>query len=518
MPSEGLGLGRAEAEDFFGDLIIQFCRTGLQLPQLHVEGMHETREQFERLLAAASAQFKERNVRTVIVIDGLDHIPREERPIRSLLLELPNPEAVPDGVVFVLGSQTLNLPDLPLAARDQASLVDRTVRMEPLSHEAVYRFTDDVGLPRDIDRDTICDLSARHPLAVRYLVESLKLAPDSAARQSILSGDFGYSGDVTSLYDRVWHAFEADFEASRVLDYVAHAEGPIDPNRIATVVPADAVDRVYRSVRHLLGIDGAGRWQVFHNSFRRYVLDKPHVRFGRQDATYNQRVYRELADLARDAPRDDPQHWLELRYRARAGDHNEVAKLVSPGRFRGNLAEGRSATDIQADIRLAFNSTYVRRDVAGLVGLFFSRHEIDRRAEVLVNAASIVDAHLALEDTGSAIAALRENRTSTKRYEIVDALVNAGHIDDARREFDKTEPLGKLFGTDVVAAGDAAEELFAWARRVHRFRDPDQILLAIGRLTGDQRRSDQSENTCGAATSRIALRGGAIGSSRRTRR
>ncbi len=57
----------------------------------------------------------------------------------------------------------------------------------------------------------ICDLSGKHPLALRYLVELLKLAADSAARQSILSGDFAYSGDVTSLYDRVWHAFEADF-------------------------------------------------------------------------------------------------------------------------------------------------------------------------------------------------------------------------------------------------------------------------------------------------------------------
>jgi hypothetical protein len=147
MPSEGLGLGRAEAEDFFRDLIIQLQRTGLKPPRLHVDGIHETREQFERLLAAASARFREGGVRTFIVIDGLDHIPREERPIRSLLLELPHPEAVPDGVVFVLGSQTLNLPDLPLAVRDQAGLEERTVLMEPLPREAIHRFAE-LSVPR----------------------------------------------------------------------------------------------------------------------------------------------------------------------------------------------------------------------------------------------------------------------------------------------------------------------------------------------------------------------------------
>jgi hypothetical protein len=487
MPSEGLGLGRAEAEDFLRDLIILFQGTGLQPARLHVDGIHESREQLERLLAAASARFKELNVRTVVVIDGLDHIPREERPVRSLLLELPQPGSIPDGVVFVLGSQSLSLPDVPPAVRDQAGSDDRTVSMEPLSRKAVHRFADDADLQCDVDRDVICDLSGGHPLALRYLVQLLKQAPDYAARQSILSGDFTYAGDVVSLYDRVWHAFEADSEAWRVLDYVARAEGPIDPNRIATIISADAVDRAYRAVHHLLAINGAGRWQIFHNSFRLYVLDKPHARFGRRDETYSQRIYGELADLARDAPQDDPQHWLELRYRARAGDHDEVAKLISPGRFRGNLEEGRSAADIQADIRLAFNSAHARRDVAGLVGLFFSRHEIDRRAGVLTNATSIVDAYLALEDIDSAIGILKENRNSAKRYEIVDALVDAGRIDDARYQFDEIEPLGKLFGTDVVAIGSAEEELFAWARHAHRFRDPDQILVAIAHLTGDQR-------------------------------
>ncbi len=367
--------------------------------------------------------------------------------------------------------------------------------MKPLSRAAVHRFADDAGLHRDVDRDVVCELSGGHPLALRYLVELLKRAPDYTARQLIVLGDFAYDGDVVSLYNRVWHSFETDSEASRVLDYVARAEGPIDPNRITTIISADAVDRAYRAVHHLLAVDAAGRWQIFHNSFRLYVLDKPHTRFGRPDETFGQRVYGELADLARDAHQDDPQHWLELRYRARAGDHDEVAKLVSPQRFRRDLEEGRSAADIQADIRLAFNSAYARHDVAGLVGLFFSRHEIDRRAEVLANATSIVDAYLALEDFNSAIGISKGNPSFTKRYEIVDALVDAGRIDDARREFDEIEPLGKLFGTDIVTFGSAEEELFAWARRAHRFRDQDQILAAISRLTGDQRFPTESADS-----------------------
>src|SRR3712207_7575396 len=37
--------------------------------------------------------------RTIILVDGLDHISREQAPHHSLLRDLPVPERVPDGVV-----------------------------------------------------------------------------------------------------------------------------------------------------------------------------------------------------------------------------------------------------------------------------------------------------------------------------------------------------------------------------------------------------------------------------------
>ena len=50
--------------------------------------------------------------KTIILIDGLDHIEREIRPDRSLLSDLPLPEQVPQGVVIVFGSQTDQLKQL----------------------------------------------------------------------------------------------------------------------------------------------------------------------------------------------------------------------------------------------------------------------------------------------------------------------------------------------------------------------------------------------------------------------
>jgi tetratricopeptide (TPR) repeat protein len=211
------------------------------------------------------------------------------------------------------------------------------------------------------------------------------------------------------------------------------------------------------------------------------------LHFGVEDPDYNRRIYSELAELTQRADDGDPQRWLELRYRARAADHEAVTALITPERFRLQLAAGRATAEIQADIRLAFRSVKERRDHVGLVGLLLSRHEIDRRADVLGNCGAIADAHLALGDLGAALAVLEEGGAAIKHYEVIDALLRSGRMEDARREFEMIEPLGKLLGTEPVAFVRHENELFAWAGRVHHFREPDQILEAIERLTDDDR-------------------------------
>lgn len=64
---------------------------------------------------------------------GLDHIRREEKPQRSLLTELPDPVSLPDGVIFLLGTQTLELDDLRPSVRHQAASEGRLVNIAALT-------------------------------------------------------------------------------------------------------------------------------------------------------------------------------------------------------------------------------------------------------------------------------------------------------------------------------------------------------------------------------------------------
>ena len=128
VPGAAQGQGRGEADALYHDLSTQLIDSGLEVARLKDDTTHARREHFEQLLDKAGTRCATDGTRTVIVVDGLDHIPREEFPTQSLLTALPLPQSVPDGVLFVLGTQRLDLPGMPPAVIEQAGSDPRRVR------------------------------------------------------------------------------------------------------------------------------------------------------------------------------------------------------------------------------------------------------------------------------------------------------------------------------------------------------------------------------------------------------
>lgn len=476
IPGEGQGVGRGEAESFLDDINNQLKPS--QFIGYRSITLQERRERFGEALKHAADRFQQHGVRTIIVVDGLDHVPREEEPDRSLLAEFPAASAIPAGVLFVLGTQRTDLVDLKPSVREQASCLSRQVAVAPLLRESVYRMIDALELDSAISRERIFELSSGQPLVTRYLIEALKGA-EKARQESILTGEFAFEGDIENIYAAAWREIQNDADACDVMGYIARAEGPIQPELLAEAVSEQAVDRAYMSTRHLLAFDPHG-WNLFHNSFRLFILAKPRIRFGVPDPEHSLSIYRRLAELALRARADSPQRWLELRYSARAQLHEKVLSIALPERFRGQLADGRAAAEIQGDIRLVFASAK-RIGNANIFRLLLARDEIDRRATALGYATGIVEALLALGDLAGAHAYAQA--ADRAQYEIVDALLKTGEVDQARRLFDQIEPLGSLLGSGKENLNLHFDDLLQWAKRVFHFRDVDQIDGAITLLS-----------------------------------
>ena len=479
VPDTGQGVGRGEADDFFDDIVSQLKRTGLRGLRNRDQSLHERREQFNSLLNEAGERFTREGIRTLVVIDGLDHVPREEQPQRSFLAELPLPGSVPDGVLFVLGTQRINLDDLKPAVQDQAGSPARKVVVAPLSREAVHRISDLLHLDQSVDRDSVFDQSRGHPLVTRYLIEALRES-GAADRDALLAGEMRFAGDIETVYESAWRCIRDDEEARTVLDFLARTEGPMQLELLVQSLTEPAIERALKATKHLL-TKGQHGWNVFHNSFRLFILAKPRLRLGEVDQEYGKRLYRELATLARSAQHDSPQCWLELRYLARAEEHASVLALATPIRFRQQFAEHRSYFELRSDLRLAFASAKCLYDPLKIFQLLLIQDEIARRWSAYESSSAFVEALLHVGDLDGAVAFVEQ--APTQGYEVVDALLEAGEFSRAHALFDQLEPLQQILnGTSSGHLLDISG-LREWAWRVIHFRNDDQILQAIPRLS-----------------------------------
>lgn len=480
VPGAAQGVGRGEADSFLEDVDTQLRNGGLVGLRLRDNSLHERREQFGALLKQAGERYERDGIRTIIVVDGLDHVPREERPTHSLLGELPLPAAIPTGVMFVLGTQRLDLAHLKPAVKEQAEKSERLVRMRPLGREAVARMADALGLDPAIPRLDVSNLSHGHPLATRYLIQAL-LHADDAGRKHLLSGGMAFDGDIESVYTSAWREIAGDSDAMDVLGFIARAEAPMPLQLLATVVAERAIERALVVARHLLRESSQG-WSVFHNSFRLFVIAQPRTRLGSIDTEYSKRVYRDLARLAKGAPPESSQRWLELRYRARAGDQDDVLTLATPDRFRQQLAAGRPISDIHADIRLALFAARSTLDATVLTRLLLCRDEVGRRESALEYADRLPLAMLAVGDIDASVSFVQD--FPGRGYEVVDALLERGDFDHAKDLFETLEPLAQLHTSKFQHHGDQhnVKEFEKWARRAFHFRDPEQIQQSIDHL------------------------------------
>ncbi|HMH04880.1 MAG TPA: hypothetical protein VK556_11830, partial [Candidatus Udaeobacter sp.] len=489
LPNERHGLGRAEAFDFLYDLVSQFKKQGLGDGIFPGSELPELRSQLERLLKAAGGRFLVEGVKTIIVIDGLDHVPREERPEHSFLRELPLPASIPTGVIFVLGTQRLDLDDIPPAVRDQAKEVGRQINIAPLPREAVYRLAEIAAVPDDVNRSILYERSEGHPLSVRYLVEALLRSSSEDERKDWLAANVAPGRDVTKLYVRAWHDLENQSEAKRALAYVALIEGAIASIELDKIVGSTATDAAFRAAAHLLKIDARNRISIFHNSFRLFLLEQTNTRLGRLDHAAVQLRYSELADMAKRAEPDDPQRWMELRYRARAQEIHAVLRLATPQFFRSQFADGRNPGDIHGDIRLAFGAVRGTREPEKLFELLLCRHEIEMRADA-ISVEALLGAYIAAGQLDVALGLIAAEGLSfpvTAHYPVVDALLSDGRFDDARRLFEEHEPIEKLLGSEPVDVFRSDEELPDWADHVLVFREPRHFLASLERLRKEER-------------------------------
>jgi hypothetical protein len=351
-----VGSMRAEASAFLHDLVLTLERGGLPRGPAPVDfDLAALTARLTRHLRQLGDRYQDEGRRSIILVDGLDHVEREREVQQPLLRYLPRPEELPDGVLFVVGSQTTGMlhPDI----RGQLERPGRTIQMAPLGRSEVA----DLALAWRVqaDADRLWEVSGGHPLLLTYLLQELRDLP-AEQQEAQLAVNPSYGGDVLPLYLRLWTAVEDDEELVELLGLACRMRGPVDLAWLREHgQPGAVVRRLRDRMAHLFRREG-DHWYFFHESFRLFLQDRTARVSGEEDPAEDRRLHRQLVDMCRATPPGQPQSWELLFHLAGAEDHAAVLATATPAFFRAQLVEGlRPRELVAADIRMAARSLAV---------------------------------------------------------------------------------------------------------------------------------------------------------------
>ncbi len=487
-------LGRGEAFKFLHDLIIALKEQGIRgNARSYPETREELLDMFGSQLLELGERWRQDAIKTVILVDGLDHIEREQSPERSLLRDLPLPENLPDGIVFILGSQKINLEGLSPRINAHMNEQGRTLVMQSLNRKAIFAIAEAAPLQSSLSqsqKEKILQLSDGHPLALIYLLQKLQ---EATAHQidALLDSVNAYRGHIEEDYEVYWKSIEADTGTRDLLALISRLRGAIVLGDSVSWGGEETVKRMVYTAGHYFRKETDTKWYFFHNSFRQFILMKTGRNLlDQDDIAKHQGYHRRLAEYAAIAPHGSPWTWEELYHWACAGDNQRVIAIGSQENFRNQFYSLRPIEDILDDITLCLKAAKEELDGLAVVRALLIEAELRERNR---NLEEIDMPGLLLELKGNQVAADYVVRGRELRISVADALkfcdllVTRGDIETARIIFDVAEPLDVLKGLEDIEGGRGGnlKEAKSWAYGAHHFRSIESIFQVINQLRAD---------------------------------
>ncbi|MBT2557992.1 ATP-binding protein [Hymenobacter sp. ISL-91] len=482
---------RGDAVRLYFDLVVQLKAAGFyRQPVLpYADGLF-LREAFTEQITELAEDFQRTGRKTILIIDGLDHVPREYvGATQSFLRELPRPAFLPAGVYLVLGSQTYELRDLHPEIHAAWQQGGRTVRMGQLSRTAVARYVAAYALQPPLlaqQLQLVYEKSQGHPLYLSYLCERLQNGEGVA---QLLAQAEPFDGNITTYYRTMWRPIEEESELVELLGLMARVNGPIQPAFVKEWNLGPHVGLQFRKKAGFLFSLAPSGWAFFHNSFRQFLLEQTALDHftGTRDEQAETRYHRRLASLYA-ASAVEPA-WNANYHHFRAGDHASFLAATTLDQLGEHWLNFRPAEEIRRDAELGVELARLTGDVAVLSRYVLALTELNTRLFHL-DPAGFTDEFLALGQPETARNYMRSGRVL--RVEPVAALRAARHFypqdaAEAALLFVLAEPEAIQPGGLFVKKGERFEEveqlLGAWVAVAHHFEPLPQLLARLDNIT-----------------------------------
>jgi len=339
----------------------------------HIQGLKSSSENLREWIEACANGYKAVCKRFVIIVDGLDHVWRENeqnrRPLNSLFRSL---FPVPENVTLLIGTQKVADEQLPAlfpkfvnedcwVELPRMSLLATRSWLESQFQANRFELTERI-MPGDQDpltelSDAFHRLSGGHPLHLTYSFEALAREQRTLSPRLVDELPDCPEGDIKKYYRTLWHRLP--LPAKDALHLVADAGFIWPPLGLEDCLGVGASD-LKREIGHLFYYTEAGQ-VPFHGSVLAFI---------KEDAEHAERVNHLLPSvvtwLESRAPTYHRWGWLWL-FKARLGQSDELIHSPSRSWVIDSLAnaypEDQIIKILSASEKIAFDTVQFARAV-----------------------------------------------------------------------------------------------------------------------------------------------------------
>lgn len=403
---------RGNATNLLFDLVFQLKEAGIYkrniLPYRDIVFLKEV---FSEQIKELAKEYLETKRKNLIIIDGLDHVPREYKSVvNSFLRELPLPSSLPDGVLIVLGSQSYDLVDIPQEIKTEFLNRNRSVKIDPLSKGNVYNYIDSVELGSKICNEQklkIFEKSQGHPLYLSYLVGKIA---EMESIDDLIEALPVINGDIDNYYKKIWGPINHDTNLIQFLGLISRINGLINIRFIQEWQVDKNTLKSFSEKARVLFNEQNQMLSFFHNSFKQFLISQTSFDYLTNDFDLNAHrdYHKRLAAYYRQS--NIEKVWKQNYHLFEAGEYSEFISSATPDSFTSQLLNFRPTEDIKKDIKLGIEIGRQTKDLKILVRYLFCSAEIERRL-FNIEPASLIEELLELKQFENAVGYIRTGNT-----------------------------------------------------------------------------------------------------------
>jgi hypothetical protein len=369
---------RGEAKVFLHDILVQIRQSKFS-PQnrLPTENFEDLQKHFNEELNKISYN----NEKTIIIVDGLDHIEREQQVERSLIGILPLPEHIPDNIYFLLGSRTIeNLDKLSPRICSEIKSEKRVIHINPMTKDRVHNLLNSykISLSDDV-LEKLYKNTLGHPLFLRYTIEEVKNLSQEDIYAVISKRVF--SGDIYKEYQVFWEKNKRQDDFVEILGFISrfrHSSFDISIFNSFPNITRDSLFKINKlSENYFYKIGGV--WQFFHNSFKDFLVTETarNILTAEHDDKIDKAFHLKICDVLNGI--DTEYKWNKLYHLYKAESFEAIVHIANQSFFRKQWFEFRNYRLIKEDIQIAIEAARKRKEIYCLLGLMLTNFEFKQR-------------------------------------------------------------------------------------------------------------------------------------------